>query len=293
MLREPLVHFLVLGAVLFGLYLAVGERGSGTGLRLRVTASEIERIRIAWERQWRRPPSVVELENLIERHIREEVLYREALALGLGEDDTIVRRRLVQKIEFLSEDLAVQAEPDGEELARFLAAEPERYRVPDRFSFSHVYLSRDLRGAAVTGDAERLLVELRAASPESRPPGVGDRFMLQYAYVRKSEVEIGRLFGNKFGERLVALEVGSWQGPIESGYGLHLVRLEERLDSRLPELAEIRDRVRGDYLTERRHEANTAFYRSLRERYEIEVEGFPLAPRAVVPRSAAEAEAQR
>jgi hypothetical protein len=277
LLREPLVHFLVLGAALFGLYLAVGQQPFDSDLKLRVTSGTVERIRTTWQRQWGRPPSDVELRNLVEQHIREEVLYRAALALGLGEDDTIVRRRLVQKIEFLSEDLAIQAEPDDDELASFLAADPERYRVPARFSFAHVYLSRDLRGDAVFGDAERLLAELRSASPESLTSGLGDRFMLQYEYVRKSEVEIGRLFGSGFGERLAVLEIGDWQGPIESGYGLHLVRVEERLDSRFPALAEIRGKVEGDYLTERRREANSAFYRGLRARYEIEVEGVPFS----------------
>lgn len=277
MVREPLVHFLVLGAAFFGLYLAVGQQPFDSDLKLRVTSGTVERIRTTWQRQWGRPPSDVELRNLVEQHIREEVLYREALAWGLGEDDTIVRRRLVQKIEFLSEDLAVQAEPDDVELANFLAADPQRYRVPARFSFAHVYLSRDLRGDAVFGDAERVLAELRSASPESLTSGLGDRFMLQYEYVRKSEVEIGRLFGSGFGERLAVLEIGDWQGPIESGYGLHLVRVEERLDSRLPALAEIRGKVEGDYLTERRREANSAFYRGLRARYEIEVEGVPFS----------------
>ena len=278
------MHFLALGAAVFGLYLLVGQRHFESDLRVRVTAGEVGRIRTTWQRQWGRPPSEVELQNLIEQHIREEILYREALAMGLGEGDTIVRRRLVQKIVFLSEDLAVQSEPDGEELASFLAGDPERYRVPARFSFAHVYLSRDLRGGAVVADAEQLLAELRDRSPESLPSGAGDRFMLQYEYVRKSEVEIGRLFGSGFGERLAVLEIGDWQGPIESGYGLHLVRVEERLDSRLPALAEIRGKLEGDYLTERRREANSAFYRGLRDRYEIEVEGVPFSADMDTPR---------
>ena len=157
LLREPLVHFLVLGAALFLLYKIVADPVGDRSDRIVVTSGHIERLVEGWKRTWQRPPTRKELEGLIEDHIREEILYREARAMGLDRDDTIIRRRLRQKMEFLFEDLGAQANPSDEELQAFLDKNPDAFRVATRVTFSHIYLNRDRRGESATRDAERLL----------------------------------------------------------------------------------------------------------------------------------------
>ena len=145
--REPLVHFLVLGALLFGLFALVNnEASSKSPNRIEITSADVDRLQERWTKQWNRPPTETELKSLIEAYLREEILYREALALGLDQNDTIIRRRLAQKMEFLFEDLADQVEPTDEELKRYFDRNRDQYRLPARFSFAHVYFSVDQRG---------------------------------------------------------------------------------------------------------------------------------------------------
>ena len=159
--REPLIHFLALGAALF-LWYGVGGGGSGTQNRIVVSAGQIDQMVEIWRKTWQRPPTPREVEGLIEDFIREEVLFREAMAMGLDQDDTIIRRRLRQKIEFLAEDLTQTANPTDEQLQQFLVENPESFHVESRVSFRHIYFSRDRRGEAVASDAQESLDRLRA-----------------------------------------------------------------------------------------------------------------------------------
>ena len=272
--REPLVHFLVLGALLFGLFALVNDEASSKSPnQIEITSADVDQLRERWTRQWNRPPTETELKGLIKSHIREEVLYREGLALGLDQNDTIIRRRLAQKMEFLAEDLADQVEPTDEELEWYFDRNQDQYLVPARFSFTHVYFSVDQRGDSTERDARRLLAHLQTNDATSlRASGQGDRFMLQYDFVGKTEQEVAKLFGRHFAERLLEVQVGSWQGPIESGYGLHLVRIHDKVEPRLPELNEVRDRIQFDLVSERRRETNKRVYQRLKARYEIVVE---------------------
>ncbi len=274
-LREPLLHFLVLGALLFGLHALINnppiesERSS----RIEVSASDIDRFRGDWISQRGRPPTEEELQWLIDQFAREEVLYREALALGLDRGDYIVRRRLVQKMEFLSQDLALLANPIEDELATYFLANRERYRIPTRLSFSHIYFNQDQRAEAAEQDAQSVLAQLQAeADSPMRAPEQGDPFLLQDYYPAQSPQEVAQLFGDGFSQELFAIEPGTWQGPVESSYGLHLVRVHHRIESRLPELAEVRDQVRWDLMAEQRQEADEVLYARLLERYEVKVD---------------------
>jgi len=272
--REPLVHFLVLGVLMFGLFALVNDEASSRPPnRIEITASNVERLRDVWSKQWNRPPTEPEIKGLINSHIREEVLYREGLALGLDQNDTIIRRRLAQKMEFLFEDLADQVKPTHEELKDYFERNQNQYRFPARFSFNHVYFSVDKRGNSVERDARRLLVHLQTtdATP-MQASSQGDRFMLQYDFARKTEQEVAKLFGQRFAEQLSEIPEGSWQGPIESGYGLHLVRIHDKVEPQLPELNEVRDRVQTNLVSERRREINEQVYQRLKARYEIIVE---------------------
>ena len=258
LVREPLLHFLVLGAGLFVLQalvnpLAIGRRAT----RIEVGPDELAWMATTWLQQYRRPPTDSELRSLVDDYVREEVLYREALALHLDRDDIIVKRRMVQKMGFLTEDVATQRPPTHQELERFFAANQERYRLPLRLTFTHVYFSTDRRGGAARADAERAL----------------DRFMLQYDFAERSPDEIAQLFGGMFAESLLALpQVPGWQGPVTSSFGLHLVRVIGRTPGRLPALDEVAALVTQDYDLQRRNDANAQRYASLRRRYTVTID---------------------
>lgn len=267
-LREPLVHFLALGALLFILN---GVFGSSVPVDATITVSEPEIARLAqlFSAQWQRPPTRAELDGLVEQQIREEVLYREAVALGLDQNDTIVRRRLVQKLEFLSQDL-VDENPSEADLRGFFAENAARFEEPAVLTFAHIYLNPDRRGDSLRGDAELLLADLRADSAADTDE-LGDTFLLPLNYAQRSQREVAGLFGSDFAADLATLEVGSWQGPVASGYGLHLVLVQERVDAHIPEFGTVRDKVRTEYLNVRRRDADQAMYQQLRERYRIDV----------------------
>ncbi len=272
--REPLIHFLGIGALLFGVFALVSDEvGSVDSNRIEITTADVDRLQERWTKQWNRPPTETELKGLIKSHIREEVLYREGLALGLDQNDTIIRRRLAQKMQFLFEDLSDQVEPTDEELKDYFDRNQDQYRLPTRFSFTHVYFSTDQRGESAGKDARHLLAQLQTGDSLPLPVSdQGDRLMLGYDYVQKTEQEVAKLFGRSFAEQILKAQEGSWQGPIESGYGLHLVRIHAKVEPRLPELKEVRDRVQTNLVGERRRKTNEQIYQRLKARYEIVVE---------------------
>ena len=270
--REPLVHFLVLGGLLFGLFALVNDEASSKPPnQIEVTAADVERLQERWTKQLNRPPTESELKGLIEAQIREQVLYREALSLGLDQNDTIIRRRLAQKMEFLFEDLADQVEPTDEELKGYFDQNKDKYLLPARVSFSHIYFNVDQRGEGAHDNAKQLLKKLRFRKLSLRASDQGDRFMLGYDYTQKSQQEVANVFGRQFAEKLFQNQKGIWQGPLESSYGLHLVRIQDHTESRLPEMKDVRDKVQLDFLAERRRDTNKKIYEMLKARYEIVV----------------------
>ncbi len=281
-IREPLVQFAILGAILFLAYAVASDLFAEDQARqIVIDDAGIEILADGWQRQWQRPPTADELRGLVDARVREEVLYREAQAMGLDVNDVVVRRRMVQKMELLSQDLALLADPTDAELRAFLAENPDDYRVPPRITFSHVYFNLDQRGPAAEEDAVRVLESLRAADPQpARAPELGDRFMLPYDYRLQAPAEIQRSFGSRFAEDLASLEVG-WHGPILSGYGLHLVHITERVESRTPEYEEIRDRLVNDFNRVRRDRANEALYEGLSQGYDIEIDEAAIEARAL------------
>ncbi len=270
--KEPLLHFLIIGALIFGLFSILNkEEASISGNKIVVTTAEIERLSANWSKKWNRPPTETELKGLINSYIKEEVYYREALALGLDQNDTILRRRLMQKMEFLSSDLADLNTPDETALNKYFLDNQDKYKLPARVSFTHIYFSLDKRGAKVVEDAKNVLSELNVL----RAPDLGDSFMMEYDFVQETPFEVERLFGKGFAEELFTLGINTWQGPIESGYGLHLVRISEKIDSRMPELALVIDKVRTDFMFEQRQRVNKEIYEKFKERYEIVIEEMP------------------
>ena len=274
-LREPLVHFLLTGGVLFVLSALFGQSFGvgGNGNRIEVTADRIQQLRETWTRQRGAPPTERELDRLIEDFIREEVLYREAIASGLDQGDTIVRRRLAQKVEFLAQSVASTVEPSEAELQAFFDDDPERYRVPEQVSFSHVYFSGSNRGAGAEAAARGALARLASgAVPAAEAAQLGDRFMLQYEYPPQSRDQVRDLFGPRFAGRLFELPVDEWSGPVLSSYGMHVVRIRQRIPSRLPGLDEVRGRVLLDLNERRLRSAADTYYETLRRRFEIVVD---------------------
>ncbi len=257
-LKDPLIMFLGLGAVLFAAASLLD--GDAADRVIDVNAAETHRLTQQWSAQMGRPPTAQELEGLIESFIREEIYFREALRLSLDQGDVIVRRRLVQKLNFLTEDIAARQPPSDAELRAFHDANAERYRLPARYSFRHRYFSTDRRANA-EADAKAALAE---------PQAKGDPFMLQRAYAERSERAVGDLFGRQFASALAQLKPSpDWQGPLRSAYGWHLVKLEQALPETQPPFAEVAGRVAADLAAKRREEANAAYYEALRSRYEV------------------------
>jgi len=282
-LREPLLHFLLLGAVLFAAYGVLSRGGASEAGRIVVTPGKIENLQASFSRVWQRPASPAELDGLVQDYIREEVLAREAIALGLDRDDTIIRRRLRQKMEFIANDLAAPAEPSEAELEEFRAKHPDLFRFEPRFTFRQVYLNADRRGDALKQDAARLLAELNRSGAEADFQKLGDATLLSPELADVPAGEVVRLLGEEFTRQLAHLPEGRWDGPVTSGYGVHLVRVEARSAGRLPELAEIRAQVAREWADARRREGNERFYRDLLKRYAVTIEQPPSAAQTNTP----------
>jgi hypothetical protein len=271
LLREPLLHFLLLGALIFAAFKFISSETSQPG-KILITQGRIESLETAFSRTWRRPPSTSELEGLIRDYIREEVFAREAIALGLDKDDTIIRRRLRQKLEFVSEDVAAQAEPTDEQLRSYLKEHRDAFRGDRRFTFSQVYLDPQRRGANLTADTAQMLAQLQPAGSKADISALGDSLMLDDEFKAVPASEVAKQFGEKFAAKLGELPTGQWQGPIESGFGVHLVLINERTEGRVPELEDVRAVVHREWANARRMEANEKFYQTLLRRYTVTIE---------------------
>jgi len=228
-----------------------------------------------WEgftRTRQRDPTREEWEGLIRQRVREEVYYREALALGLDKDDSIIRRRLQQKMEFVSDDVAAQIQPTDDELSAYLQAHPDSFRVEQKVTFRQVFLNPDKHGKNLAHDAALLLAQLNQEGGKADISTLGDAIMLEQKYDALPAAEIGRLFGDKFATALGALPPGQWQGPVESAYGVHLVFVSEHVGGRLLALAEVHDAVHREWEEASRLEAKDRFYRELLKHYKVTVE---------------------
>jgi hypothetical protein len=276
-LKEPLLHFLLLGAAVFAVFHWMSGATGAEQRKIVITQSQIENLATTFARAWRRPPTAGELDGLIRDYIREEVAVREAVALGLDRDDTVIRRRLRQKLDFVSEALAALTEPTEAELYAYLEQHADAFRTEPRFTFSQVYLNPQRRGADLAHNAAQLLAVLDHAGDNVDMSALGDPFLLGHTFNALSGSDIARLFGDEFAARLGELAPGRWQGPIDSGYGAHLVLISDRTLGRSPELAEVRDAVRREWANARRVEAQEKLYQALLHRYTVTVEQPPSA----------------
>jgi hypothetical protein len=279
LLREPLIHFFLLGAVLFAAYDLLSPEQLAQPQRILVTPGQIEHLATSFSATWQRPPTRTELQQLVDQYVREEILSREAVKLGLDQNDSVIRRRLQQKMEFVSEDLFTNTEPTDAELTAYLAEHPEDFRQEGRVSFRQVFLSADKRGEHLQGDAAELLSELKTLGPAADVSALGDPTLLPPAMTDEPPGRVESTFGRDFASGLAGADTGTWIGPIRSGLGLHLVFIEQRESSRLPELAEVREAVLREWGNARRVEARHQFYDDLLKQYQVSVE-WPAPQRA-------------
>jgi hypothetical protein len=274
LLREPLLHFLLIGGALFGVYAALDRaRPAPTSSpRIEITEGDTDQLRRAWQMQWKRLPTSHELDGLIAGEIRERVLSREAMKLGLDQDDPIVRRRLAQKLEFLLQDVATLREPTEDELATYFARNRANYTVPARVTVSHIYFSVTKRASA-EHDAKSVLNLLRERNVEDKATTVGDAFLLDVELQDKPLPEIEQTFGREFSTAVAAVAPGEWQGPVRSTYGWHLVKVTTREEARVPMLTEVKEKLRKDFAEEQRRETNEETFELLKSRYVIVIQG--------------------
>ena len=280
LLREPLVHFAGLALVIFAVYYALTPLAAHSGDNvIVVTAPKIEQMAAIFAKTWQRPPSADELKGLIDDYVKEEIYVREALALGLDRDDTVIRRRLQQKMEFLT-DLGVdQLSPTDAELEVYLKAHPDAFEIDPEIGFQQIFFNPDKHGSGIEADAAAVLKTL-AADPSVDPGTLGDPSLLPAELPPTSVTDIRGTFGGDFAEALAKVRPGSWTGPIASGFGLHLVRVSERKAGRLPALAEVRSSVLREWSNERRQQLASDEINELLKRYKVTIESGPPAARA-------------
>lgn len=282
-MREPLLHFLLAGFALFVIYGGLhGSASKEDPRKIEVSADDIRRIQISWLAQWQRPATPTELRGLIEEHLKEEVLYREALALGLDKDDTIVRRRLAQKMDFLAEDVATLREPAPGELEAWFAQNQARYAPEPLITFHHLYFSSDKRGTNAQSQASKQLAALGAKAADKDAAG-GDAFMFQNAYTEETQDRVARVFGTKFANSVFQQTAGGWRGPIESGYGWHLVWIDALTQSHPPAFDTVAEQAKEDWLAEQRAKQKQATLDGLRARYKIVIDNPEAVSAAVAP----------
>ena len=266
--REPLIHFVLIGAALFLLFAWTRTPDDNTSNRIVVSASQVEQLEARFKRTWLRPPTRSELNGLVDSFVRDEVYYREALAMGLDRNDPMVRRRLRQKLEFILEDLSAIDQPDDQTLKVFLHQYADRFRLEPSISFNQIFLNPDTR-PDLKKDAKAMIDQLRAGAD---PTTLGDPTLMAFTFNSAAQSVIARSFGKVFAQKVVKLATGDWSGPVFSGMGAHLIQVTESIESRLPELSEIRDIVEREYMARHRQEMKDATYKKLLEGYEVVIE---------------------
>jgi hypothetical protein len=271
-LKEPLVHFLLAGAALFGAYTWVirtpENPTSNKTTKIEISPGDVRWLAENWTTQWRRPPTREELRGLITDYLNEQLLAREARSLGLEDNDVIIRRRLAQKLSFIIDDTTRRAEPTEHELQQYYEANARRFRSGARISFAHIYFSPQRRADA-RSDAVDALKLLHAEGATASTADLGDRLLIGSELRDETEQSISNTFGPDFARAVFVLGTGRWSGPVQSGYGLHLVRVSTMKEARVPPLSEIRERVTAEWKREQETRAKDRYLAELRKKYDV------------------------
>jgi peptidyl-prolyl cis-trans isomerase C len=272
LLREPLLHFLALGSVLFVVYgyMQRGRGGVESSRQIILSLDEVAQMQTYFVSQWHRQPAPAEFQAMVEDRVRQEVLYREALAMGLDKDDTIVKRRMAQKMEFLAEDVAAAHEPSTAELEAWYVKNRDKFALPGRYTFRHLYFSPDKRAKNAQNDAAKALAKITRQPEDSKlAVSLADRFMFQDYYADRTPEAIAKEFGPQFAAALEKLKPDSWQGPVESGYGWHLVFVDTVIPGRIPAFEEMEVDVKTAWLAEQKQQARQKAYAEMRAKYTV------------------------
>jgi hypothetical protein len=274
LVREPLVHFLLIGGAIYALYgFNAGGYEGDNERSVTVTSGDIQSMADQWLGLWSRPPTDDELAGVIRDHVRTQILYREAVAMGLDNGDIVIERRLAQKVELVARSLITPEEPTDQVLSDWYAANTDRFRQPDLYTLTHVFFDPDIRDESTLEDARAVLDELISLTEMPASYGdYGDRFMLQNYYPSRSALELRKLFGSGFVQEILQLEPGIWHGPVLSGYGTHLVFLNDVTLAPQPALEDIRQAVKDEWMAAQVTELSERFLHNLVSRYEIIVE---------------------
>lgn len=271
---EPLVHFIAAGAILFAAYSLFSGEPEATADRktIEISADDVRQIAVAWMAQGRAPLTRQQLQSLIDQKISEEVLFREGMAFGLDRNDEIIKRRVAQKMDFLAADVAVLQEPEKAELVQWFSENAARFALPSRASFRQLYFSPDRRGAAARSDAEATLQAIAGKRADSQEvAALADPFILRTYYRNSTPEQILKEFGPGFAAELFQLEAGGWRGPIQSGYGWHIVWIDAMEPGRVPAFEEVETDVRAAWHDARYQEVKRAALDEMRSRYTVSV----------------------
>lgn len=268
LLREPLAHFLFIGAMLFLLFELSDNPAGQQSSRVLITDGQIEYLKASFARSRQRLPNKGELQGLIDGYVREEIFYREALALGLDKNDMIIRRRLNQKLELMSDDLIGMTIPSDEDLEQFINTHTELFRKEPQIAFRHIYLNVYERGNRVMDEAVRLLAILSDGT-NTDPDILGDSIMLPKTFNLSPASDIAKMFGESFSRELIKSKPGEWTGPVQSGYGMHLIQVTEHIKGRLPLLDEIRETAEWEWSAANQKRLKENIYKELRGKYTV------------------------
>ena len=271
LLREPLLHFAVVGAILFGGYSWLNDRHieATTNEQISLGEGDVRWLKQTWSSQWLREPTADELKGLVDDLLNEKVMAREAQEMGLEKDDTIIRRRLAQKLKFLVEDTAQLAEPTEAELRQFYAANPAHFETPGKLSFRQVYFNPEHRKDAAA-DATAALGALSANVEDDSVEG--DRLLFGDSFADTDEQALSGMFGADFAREVFAFEPGGWRGPVKSGYGFHLVLVTQRTATAPKPFETVKDTVLAEWRSAKQTELSRNYLVELRNKYGVELD---------------------
>ena len=274
--REPLIHFFVLGLAVFGLNGFLEREPEvivDDPYLVEVSSAEIEWMRTLFNKRMGREPTVQDLRGQVHQLIREQILSREAIAMGLDEGDIVVRRRLAQKMDFLFRDISEMVEPTEEDLRAYYNENRQKYTIPPQLTFTQIYFNGENKGAARANQALETLLEEKVKP--NTVTEMGDPTILSSDCMDCSEREIKNRFGKEFAEGIITLEPGSWKGPVKSAYGFHAVYIHNRQEEILPSFQEVTEQIKTDWMASQREENTRKVYGEIRSQYQVLVEGLP------------------
>ena len=270
LLREPLLHFMLIAGAIFVAYMLVNGDGWKSN-RITVTAAKINQMKEIFAKTWQRPPISDELKAMIDDYVKEELYVRQALALGLDQDDTVIRRRLRQKMEFLGNAEAESMVPTDAELKAYLDSHPQSFEIEPQVALEQIFLSPERHADTIKADAAALLAMLKSNS-DIDISTLGDPTMLPPSLPLNRLASVVETFGPEVAEAARKAPAGQWMGPVQSGFGFHLIRVTDRRPGRIPAFAEVRDAVRAEWIQAKRAEVEDRRLAEMLKRFEVVIE---------------------